>query len=243
MLIAGAGIVVLAGVALSLWAALDTGEEETTEQTSQSTPDPEAGTPPVAEPDETNEADAQAEDASTTQEEEKPKPKLTGEEAFLAKVRALHESEGILITGSVLESFDTPEGLNEEASLEINGLLDDLREDGGLASIRAPALLQARGFRMIPLALNRLLTLDLANPEDIIYASKIADTFSVMADNDYTFYFPTTDIVDIEQCFENCGRTWDMHAMTKQYFQSEVGVDAYIKDFKTRDTSKLKGSL
>ena len=236
-LIAGGAILVLAAVALGLWSTMDTGDSESTEQTTQ-TPAVETPPPPeeVTAATENDPTETQASEAST-----KPKPKLAGPEAFLAELKTQHDTNATLITGSVLETLELPEGLTEEANQEITALLDDLREDGGLNSIRAPGKLQAMGFRMIPLTMNRLLTLDQAKPEDIVYANNISDTISGIAGTSLRFYFPSTDLVEIEQCFENCSRVREMYMMTQRYFLDEAGVADYIKDFKDRDTSKLKG--
>jgi hypothetical protein len=238
-LILGGVIVAMAGVAAALWFAFP-GEDATQETTAQTQVDPRdvGQAPAMTEPE-----PAKAEDASANKSDPVATPparKLPAPEQFAADIKAMHESEGAMIPVRLLEALPRPDGLSDERAAEITSLLDDMREDGGIASIRAPGSLSELGFRVVPLSLNRMLELDYATAAGNIYASKLAEMIYGITDfNLATFYFPLSTQVDVAQAIENCNRVRSLRIQTQRFWSSEAGIASYKKEYPDKDFSKL----
>lgn len=136
---------------------------------------------------------------------------------------------------SVLKPLERPQGLTDEQVKEIEGLMDAMRSSG-LPAIRAADKLGKSGVKMVPLAVNRLLTLDYTKPEDNSYCYTLANQIRLVTD--FTFGWepvqPGTPL-DPKVANRNAGRVWDVHQMARLYWHSDEGMQKYRAAYKKGD--------
>jgi hypothetical protein len=130
---------------------------------------------------------------------------------------------------SALEKLPNTEGTSEEDVIIINEQLDYLKEGGGLPFIRAPKKLQGIGAKMIPLAVNRMMTLDYSKAEDNQYAFAISQ--AIMLLTEFELAFDPARIVDefkLTQGHDNAKKVKDLHLLTRKYWGTDKAIKAHI---------------
>ena len=130
---------------------------------------------------------------------------------------------------STLDKLPPAKDTTAEELTAINEQLDLLKEGGGLGYIRAPGKLMVIGAKMIPLAVNRLMTLDYSKVEDNQYAFAISEAIKGLTE--FELAFDPARIIDeftIKQGHTNATKVKDLHYLTRKYWQTDKSIQAHI---------------
>ncbi|MEE2885884.1 MAG: hypothetical protein VX951_00500 [Planctomycetota bacterium] len=130
---------------------------------------------------------------------------------------------------ATLDKLPPAKDTTEEELTAINEQLDLLKEGGGLGFIRAPGKLKVIGAKMIPLAVNRLMTLDYSKVEDNQYAFAISEAIKGLTE--FELAFDPARIIDeftIKQGHTNATKVKDLHFLTRKYWQTDKSIQAHI---------------
>ncbi len=166
-------------------------------------------------------ADKAAADKAAAEKKKKAaaKPKISSEVKVAADV----------FKPSSLDKLPNAEGTTEEDVTTINEQLDYLKEGGGLSFIRAPKKLQDIGAKMIPLAVNRMMTLDYSKAEDNQYAFAISH--AIYGLTEFELAFDPARIVDefkLTQGHDNAKKVKDLHLLTRKYWGTDKSIREHI---------------
>jgi hypothetical protein len=130
---------------------------------------------------------------------------------------------------STLDKLPNAEGTSEEDVVTINEQLDNLKEGGGLSFIRAPRKLQEIGAKMIPLAVNRMMTLDYSKAEENQYAFAISEAIKGLTE--FELAFDPARIVSefkLTQGHDNAKKVKDLHFLTRKYWGTDAAIRQHI---------------
>jgi hypothetical protein len=160
----------------------------------------------------------------------KKKPRKAGAILPDAEVKTAAD---VFVPSKVLEPLPRPEGMTDDQEKSVNELLDNLKEGGGLAYIRAPGKLSEIGVTFIPLAANRMLKLDYTSVGDNQYAFALSEAIRKLTDFELG-YDPARIVSEFNlvRGHANAKRTGEIYSMAKNYWHSDAGFAAYKKKYK-----------